>query len=232
MPGNKQESLTILQSSASLQKVEDIAGFNKFFHDRAKEVKNTVTPKEHIESKGGYPFASYGYMLEQMDILHPLRAETFALPPTFLLEPLCFMTAIEVKDLVTGETRCGVGLHPVPAYDKESRDPKPMKVVRELLANSAKASLTQAQRHAYSNFGICADLYESNLDEITEAQERDFETFSEKVKEVGGEKVLAWFEKVKEGWSTQRGTTAEEYMKDCWAKLNSVIESRKAKETK
>ena len=230
MSGNKQESLTILQSSASLQRPEDLSAFNEFFHQRAKEVKNTATPPEHIESKGGYPYASYGYMLEQMDILHPLRAETFALEPTFIKEPLCFITAIEIRDLVTGEVRCGVGLQAVPAYDKESKDPKPMKVVRELLENSAKGSLTKAQRHAFSNFGICADLYESNLDEITEAQERDFETLRAKATEIGGEKVLAWFQKVEDGWRTQRGTTAEEYLKKCWTTLNSVIDSRKAQQ--
>ena len=173
---NSSEQLARLGDIQSLGQLEE---FRKAMYELNRTVKQTPTPKDEIEMKGGYPFASWKYMLDEMDKHHPLRQESFVQPPELLKEPMVFICSVMVKDITTGESRIGVDAHPIPAFDQGSTQMKDMKTVRELIGNAAKASVTKALRNAYSNFGVAGDLYKSSMeDEVSPEQQATWEEWN------------------------------------------------------
>jgi hypothetical protein len=230
---NSSEQLSRLGDFTSLGQLEE---FKRQMYEHNRTVKQTATPPEKIEMKGGFPFATWDYMLDEMDKSHPLRQETFVSSPELLKEPMVFITSVMVRDIVTGESRIGVDAHPIPAYDAGSEQMKSMKTVRELIGNAAKASVTKALRHAYSNFGISADLYGSMVDEpLSQEQIKIWEEWDVLMRgylESHPHPQLEgyWNENAKR-WKEQTLQSAPAFLKAIEPVINRLIETMKKDES-
>ena len=205
------------KSILSPETLEDLEELKKKLYQQVKRLKEKFTPKDQIEKKGGFEFASWSYMLDEMDKNHPLRRETFVTPPTIERKSMTYSCAVMVEDLITHETRIGFDIHPIVAFDKESDRMKDPKTVRELLGNAGKASVTKALRHAYSNFGVSSDLYGSMVkEEVTDEQSARFFSLAEIMTQyfVGAvnPKLSAWWDAQVKAWSTQSKLSADKFL--------------------
>lgn len=215
----------------SLKRLDEI---KKLFTEQAEKQKQKSTPRERIGKVGKYDYAKWDYMLEEMDRLHPLRSETFACPPTFIKESVAFMVAVEVKDLLTNEVRIGGDIHTVAISEAGTKDLKDDFKIRELLGNAFKAAITEAQRHAYSNFGIAADLYGSMTEQKpNQEQQAEFAFLMAKLETLAGVatpelsiKIRDYRMKCASTWITQYAHTADKFLESIKETISSQIEGK------
>jgi len=184
--------------------------------DRASEVKSIKTPASQIQEKGDFPYAKWSYMLEQMDKLHPMRAEIITHEELLTGGqngmPWVWNVSVRVTDLLTGEARSGSDCHPIVIYEERSDVLKPPKSIRELIGNAKKGCLTKALRNAYSNFGICADLYQSKPDDPpTELQQSKMQELDSQMKTMQVSSHAEWWAGVMGKWKEMTADTADAY---------------------
>jgi hypothetical protein len=203
----------------------------ELLYRRKREERQKETPKKHIQMKGGFPFAEYAYMLDEMDKMHPLRSEIVISAGTFFNEKyLIYHVAVQVTDLITGESRPGTDAHPVVAYEAgRDGDQKPIQTIRELMGNAYKAALTKALRNAYSNFGVSSDLYQTQLAEEPnkEQKERFWEWdkfMDEKVLPTAPDNWKEWWETIRKEWDLQTLDSATDYLNSLEPRIAKIKE--------
>ena len=206
----------------------------RFFYEQLAKQKSIRTPKDVIEEKGEFPYAAWWYMLEEIDNSHPRRAETFAFPPQVILHN--FMTVVvgvQVVDIETGECRIGIDANPVQAWEKGSDKEKSAKSIANLIGNTTKGALTKALRNAYSNFGVCADLYQSMTQEKpTEEQVALWNSLDELfTTEFKGKSDTydKWWKDNTEAWGKQLKETADLFLSPLKSTLDKWYQAKQDK---
>jgi hypothetical protein len=199
-------------------------------YERAKEQRSKKTPPKYIKNKGGYDYAEFAYMLDEMDKAHPIRSEIIT-TDEFNEKYLVYRVAVRVTDLASGEARSGVDSHPIVAYDAKSEggSQKDIPTIRELMGNAYKAALSKALRNAYSNFGVSADLYQTFLDdEPTKEQNHKFwewdKFIDEKVATRSASLKEWWLGQICKEWDLQTKQTADQYLKSLEDTMNNLKE--------
>ena len=218
MKGSKNVQSSLVRSSDGSTAVLLISDEERQqLYERAKAERSKKTPPKQIKQKGGYNYAEFAYMLDEMDRLHPLRSEIIT-SDEFNEKYLIYNVRVQVTDITTGESRAGVDTHAVVAYNAKSdggglKDPS---TFRELMGNAHKAALTKALRNAYSNFGVAADLYQTFLaEESTKVQKERFYEFDKFIDEKvipNSERAQMWWKQIRQEWEQQDETTADMYL--------------------
>ena len=211
----------------------------KAAYERLKKAKDVKTPASQIKTKGEFPYAEYSYMLDQFEKEHPLYVFKIEPSGTFFNEKyLIYHVAVHLIDLATGETRAGVGSHPVLAYEAAAKGGamKEISWIRQQMSNAYKSALTEAQRNAMSNWGICADLYGTQMSEPpTEDQVKQFNSYDELMKEVHAltQTYDEWWNQTKEAFKTQTKDSFQAFVQSIeptLTKLNNRLQERKQKD--
>jgi hypothetical protein len=203
---------------------EDISDFKKV-QERFKQLINVVqsvkTPKEYIKKRDdGFDYPEFSYMLEQMNIYHPLREEN----TDFIInEKAGVVVAVtKIRDLITGELRTGVDAHRI-TIKKEARGKVSINPTSDIvdIGNDYKSASQEALRNAYSRFGICADVYKRILTtKPTPEQSSRFykiidivlDRITKSPDEDKKKKIMNWQDSIVEQWKKCTNLNADEYL--------------------
>ena len=211
----------------------DIANLSSL-REKLKEIvsqaKKLSTPKSYVKKRtDGFNYPDFAYMVEQMDTFHPLRSEDVnIITDESMINKLGVIVSIaKIEDLVTGEMRTGVDAHRI-TFQK-GRDKGIDSVVD--IGNDCKSAVTESLRNAYSRFGICADVYQKQLNEsTTPAQARVFIDLCLLVESLdGGNDVNYWLQQWKEKWGGQYKHTADEFISKFQEQINQLKEKINAR---
>jgi hypothetical protein len=199
-------------------------------YERLKSVKSIKTPASQVKMKGDFPYAEYSYMLDQFEQQHPLYAFKIEPSGTFFNEKyLIYHVAVHLVDLATGESRAGVGSHPVLAYEAAAKGGAMKEIgwIRQQMSNAYKSALTEAQRNAMSNWGICGDLYGTEmLEPLTEEQKAKMNEGSRIVGEHSETfkttTYVGWWAQTLEASKTQTKESFDKFYEQIFPTLNKL----------
>jgi len=156
------------------QDIDRYEEVRKKLYDIASESYRKATPKDVIKEKDGFSYAEFSYMLHEFRKLHP-NTTIQVITDRFNEKYLAFECTIVITDNITHESQSGTCVHPVPAFNQGTDNIKTIKQIQNLLSNAKKSALTGAMRHCFSNFGICSDLYDTEIiEEVTDQQKERF----------------------------------------------------------
>jgi hypothetical protein len=203
-------------------------------YERLKSVKSIKTPASQVKMKGDFPYAEYSYMLDQFEQQHPLYAFKIEPSGTFFSEKyIIYHVAVHLVDLATGESRAGVGSHPVLAYEAAAKGGamKDIAWIRQQMSNAYKSALTEAQRNAMSNWGICADMYGTQTNEPpTQEQKQKMDNATELVNLYNVSTYSVWWVSIIEGFKTQTKESFDSWYEKLIPTLNLIEQKLTARE--
>jgi len=218
------ETLTTVNSQTENIQIYD-ESFNAFrerLYGIVTELKKKETPRKHVKKRGdGFDYPDFAYMVEEMDKFHPNRKEEFAFQPQ-IIGRNAILVGVIVSDNITHEIRVGIDAHRLTFKKGEEKNPD--NVID--IGNDAKSALTEALRNAYSRFGVCADVYNKQL-QVGPSPEniKSLESMYQSIKQYTTvhPHLKKWWNQVVEDFDTQTPKTVEEFLSSIQTQVNTII---------